>query len=99
MGSSDSVEVRSLEAHDLRPLFKAIFTESSLSSRYLSRSSSIIQSKNQINEIMQMRIRVRPLGNQKLPILSFFYLLQKIISLALFNYIFYLLPMNAVFIP
>nr|GME02926.1 hypothetical protein Iba_scaffold259CG0490 [Ipomoea batatas] len=35
MGSSDSVEVRSLEVHDLRPLFRAIFTDSSLSYGYL----------------------------------------------------------------
>nr|GMD50360.1 hypothetical protein Iba_chr11aCG11910 [Ipomoea batatas] len=35
MGSSDSVEVRSLEVHDLRPLFKAIFTDSSLNYGYL----------------------------------------------------------------
>nr|GMD62769.1 hypothetical protein ACMD2_05090 [Ipomoea batatas] len=43
MGSSDSVEVRSLDAHYLRPLFKSIFTEFSLSYGYLSRSSSHLQ--------------------------------------------------------
>nr|GMD01398.1 hypothetical protein Iba_chr05fCG7040 [Ipomoea batatas] len=55
MGSSDSVEVRSLDAHYLRPLFKAIFTESSLSYGYLSRSSSHLRFPRCPEMVMRLR--------------------------------------------